>query len=199
MIKTNVSNSIPWNWPNVFTVLRIILMPVFVLIFYLPIKGAHVVCAAIFMFAALTDFIDGYLARKLGQASDFGAFFDPVADKIIVAVALILLVGKHATPLLAIPALVIVGREIIISGLREWMSELGKRTSVAVSRIGKCKTMFQLGAIFLLLLTSKKDPMDSIMVVTGYSLLYIAAFLTLWSMMMYLKVAWPSLIANIKR
>ena len=179
--------------PNVFTLIRIFLMPIFVVVFFLPVGWAHVTCALIFMFAAFTDFIDGYLARKLQQTSAFGEFFDPVADKLIVSIALVLLVGKHANPLLTIPAVLIVCRELIVSALREWMAELGKRTSVAVSQLGKLKAVAQMGAIILLLLSTKKDPMDSWIVVTGYSMLYLAAVLTIWSMLLYLRAAWPSL------
>lgn len=186
------------TWPNVFTILRIFLMPVFVGVFFMPVGWAHVLCAMIFVFAAFTDFIDGYLARKLQQTSAFGQFFDPVADKLIVSIALVLLVGKHANPWLTIPAVLIVCREIMVSALREWMAELGKRTSVAVSWVGKFKAAAQMGAIILLLLSTKRDPADSIIVVAGYSLLYIAAGLTVWSMLQYLRAAWPSLALTAK-
>lgn len=182
--------------PNAFTVLRIFLMPVFVVVFFLNFQWSHVVCASIFIFAALTDFIDGYLARKLQQTSAFGTFFDPVADKLIVSIALVLLVGKHATVWLTIPAVLIVCREIIVSALREWMAELGKRTSVAVSRIGKLKAAAQMGAIVLLLMSTKTDASDSWIILTGYGLLYLAAVLTVWSMWQYLRAAWPSLDTN---
>lgn len=181
------------NWPNTFTVIRIIMMPIFVIVFFLPMESAHVVCALLFFFAAFTDFIDGYLARRLQQTSPFGEFFDPVADKLIVAIALVLLVGKHGSPWLTLPAAIIVSREIIVSALREWMAELGKRASVAVSHVGKFKAAAQMGAIVLLLLSTKKDPMSSLTVISGYALLYTAASLTIWSMCMYLKAAWPSI------
>lgn len=179
------------NIPNLLTLLRILLIPVLVLIFYLPFKGNHVLAAVIFLLAALTDWLDGYLARSLKQTSRLGAFLDPVADKLIVAVALVLVVGEQKLPFLAIPAAVIVGREIVISALREWMAEIGKRASVAVSVIGKFKTALQMLALAVLLLY--KPGTYGWIGIMGYSLLYIAAILTLWSMVMYLKAAWNDL------
>lgn len=181
------------NLPNIFTLFRILILPVFVIIFYLPVHWSDILCAVLFAIAAFTDWIDGYLARKLNQETPFGAFFDPVADKLIVAVALVLLVGKHGTPWLAIPASVIICREIMVSALREWMAELGKRAHVAVSYIGKCKTALQMISIFVLLLTKKIDSFDNPLVMTGYVMVYLAAILTLWSMWLYLRAAWPSL------
>lgn len=179
------------NIPNILTLIRIGLIPVFVLAFYLPFSWAHVATAAIFALAALTDILDGYLARRLGQMSALGAFLDPVADKLMVAVALVLLVQTHPTPLLAIPAAIIVGREIAISALREWMAELGKRASVAVSIAGKFKTVGQMLALLLLLY---REPVGGFPTTTvGFVLLYIAAAMTLWSMMVYLRAAWPGL------
>ena len=137
---------------NVLTILRIILIPVFILLFYLPFRGSHILAAIIFIFAAMTDWLDGYLARSLGQVSKLGTFLDPVADKLIVVSALILLVGDQALPYLAIPAIVIICREIMVSALREWMAEIGKRKRMAVSVIGKIKTAIQMLAIILLLL-----------------------------------------------
>jgi CDP-diacylglycerol--glycerol-3-phosphate 3-phosphatidyltransferase/cardiolipin synthase len=182
------------NLPNILTLLRIGLIPVFVLAFYLPFGLAHLATALIFGLAAITDWLDGYLARKLGQISALGTFLDPVADKLMVAVALVLLVQSHPTPWLAIPAAVIIGREIAISALREWMAELGKRTSVAVSVIGKFKTIAQMIAILLLLY---RDPIGGFPTTTaGFVLLYIAAALTLWSMVIYIRVAWPVLTSR---
>ena len=129
-----------WTIPNILTVLRIALIPVFVLVFYLPYSWSHVATTALFGLAALTDWFDGYLARRLQQTSPFGAFLDPVADKLIVAVALIMLVQTNPTMWFVVPAAVIVGREIAISALREWMAELGARAAVAVSLVGKFKT-----------------------------------------------------------
>jgi CDP-diacylglycerol--glycerol-3-phosphate 3-phosphatidyltransferase/cardiolipin synthase len=182
------------NLPNILTLLRIGLIPVFVMAFYLPFGLAHPATALIFGLAATTDWLDGYLARKLGQISALGTFLDPVADKLMVAVALVLLVQSHPTPWLAIPAAVIIGREIAISALREWMAELGKRTSVAVSVIGKFKTIAQMIAILLLLY---RDPIGGLPTTTaGFVLLYIAAALTLWSMVIYIRVAWPVLTSR---
>ena len=125
-----------WNLPNILTLLRIALIPIFIGVYYLPWEGRHLASAAIFGIAAGTDWLDGYLARKLDQFTPFGAFLDPVADKLIVASALIMLLESHANVLFALPTLVIIGREIVISALREWMAELGSRTSVAVSYLG---------------------------------------------------------------
>lgn len=168
------------------------------LVFLLPVPWAQFGAALIFTVAAITDWLDGYLARKLDQISAFGAFLDPVADKLMVAVALILLVNVNPTPfadfLLAIPASVIIGREIAISALREWMAELGERTQVAVSVIGKIKTSSQMVAIILLLY---RDPIGEFPTAeVGFVLLYIAAGLTLWSMVIYMKAALPIIMSN---
>jgi CDP-diacylglycerol--glycerol-3-phosphate 3-phosphatidyltransferase/cardiolipin synthase len=180
-----------WTIPNILTLLRIILIPVLVLVFYSPLEWSYQISAAIFGLAALTDWLDGYLARRLQQLSVFGAFLDPVADKLMVTVALVLLVQDNPSPLFAIPAAIIVGREIAISALREWMSEIGERTKVAVSIIGKVKTTIQMVAILLLLYKLPLGPFPSHDV--GVVLLYVAAILTLWSMLVYLRAAWPIL------
>ncbi len=185
-----------WNIPNILTLLRIVLVPVFVLLFYLPIEWARFSCALVFSVAAVTDWLDGYLARKWGQVSPLGAFLDPVADKLMVAVSLLLLVQSEPTPALAIPAAVIIGREITISALREWMAEIGARAMVAVSMIGKFKTAVQMVAILLLIYA---QPLWGIPIYTvGFVLLYVAATLTLWSMVLYIRAAWPSLLGNRK-
>ncbi len=183
------------NLPNLLTLLRIALIPVFVLLFYLPVSWSNTAATATFALAALTDWLDGYLARRMGLTSALGAFLDPVADKLMVAVALVLLVDINPTPFagffLAAPAAVIIGREIVISALREWMAELGERAQVAVSVIGKIKTSAQMLALVLLLY---RDPIGEFPTVeTGFILLYLAAGLTLWSMFIYLRVAWPTL------
>jgi len=179
------------NLPNILTLLRIALIPVFVVLFYLPGEWTHPACALVFLLAAVTDWLDGYLARRLNQTSAFGAFLDPVADKLMVAVALVLLVQNNPTAWFAIPAAVIIGREIAISALREWMAELGKRAAVAVSIIGKFKTTAQMLALLLLLY---QQPIGIFPTHTvGMALLLIAAGLTLWSMLVYLKAAWPIL------
>ena len=182
-----------FNLPNSLTLLRVALIPLLVIVFYLPWQWSYLASAAIFGLAAITDWLDGYLARKLGQETNFGAFMDPVADKLIVAVALIILLERHATLIFAVPTMVIIGREIVISALREWMAELGKRTSVAVSYIGKVKTTLQMIAIIALLLFN--PDMFPILNVLAQVLLYAAAVLTLWSMVIYLRAAWPELFS----
>ena len=180
-----------WTIPNILTLLRIGLIPVFMVAYYLPFSWAHLLTTAIFALAAATDWFDGYLARRLGQVSPFGAFLDPVADKLIVAVALIMLVQSNPTLWFVVPASVIVGREIAISGLREWMAEIGERVRVAVSVIGKIKTIAQMVALLLLLY---RDDLGGFPTHdAGVLLLYIAALLTLWSMVIYLRAAWPTL------
>jgi len=177
--------------PTLLTLVRIALIPVLVLFFYLPWELSRPATALIFTLAAVTDWLDGYLARKLNQTSAFGAFLDPVADKLMVAVALVLLVQADPTPWLAIPAAIIIGREIAVSALRERMAELGKGAEVAVNMVGKIKTSSQMVAIILLLY---RDPVLNLPVqVIGFVLVYIAASLTLWSMILYLLRAWPAL------
>lgn len=177
--------------PNQFTLMRIILIPFLIVMFYMPWQWSRIVCALIFAFAAVTDWLDGYLARSLKQTSALGRFLDPVADKLIVAAALVLLVSDQNLPYLAIPSIIIIGREIGVSALREWMAELGKRASVAVSFIGKIKTAIQMIAITALLATG--DYIHPRINVIGYFLLWIAAILTVWSMLVYLKAAYKEL------
>ncbi|GAB5449939.1 MAG: CDP-diacylglycerol--glycerol-3-phosphate 3-phosphatidyltransferase [Halioglobus sp.] len=179
----------PINIPNSLTILRILLIPVLVVVFYVPFDRHLLVAAAIFGLAALTDLVDGYLARKLGQMTAFGAFLDPVADKLMVVVALVLLVERHDTLLFTLAACVIIGREIVVSALREWMAELGERTSVAVSYIGKVKTTFQMIAITALLAIDPARDGNWLLALC-YVVLYTAAVLTLWSMFIYLQAAW---------
>ena len=179
--------------PNLLTLLRIFLIPAIVIIFYLPGKFGHTLAAAVFGLAALTDFIDGYLARNLHQETRFGAFLDPVADKLVVSVALVLIVAEIGKFYIAIPAAVIICREITISALREWMSEFGKKTSMAVNYMGKVKTFLQMVAIGILLYYCPRCENNHVYFILGLILLYIAAGMTLWSMYSYLKVAWPDL------
>lgn len=179
--------------PNLLTLLRIVLIPVFVLVYYLPTDWAPWLASAIFGLAAITDWFDGYLARRLNQSSPFGAFLDPVADKLMVAAALVLLVEAFASPLVTVPAVVIIGREIVISALREWMAELGQRASVAVSMIGKIKTTLQMISILVLIGAPLYSPLSWL----GIVALYGAAALTLWSMVLYLRAAWPHLSEDI--
>lgn len=181
--------------PNILTMLRIGLIPFFVLFFYLDIKHANLITTVIFSLAALTDWLDGYLARRMGVTSALGAFLDPVADKLMVATALILIVNNNPTSYngiwVALPAVVIVGREITISALREWMAEVGASAKVAVSMLGKVKTTAQMLALVLLLY---RDSIGGFPIAqAGLLLLYIAAVLTLWSMVLYLRAAWPAL------
>ena len=175
--------------PTLLTWARIALIPVFVVFFYLPVTWTNYAPVLIFFLAGVTDWLDGYLARSLNQTSKFGAFLDPVADKLMVGVALVFLVQANPTPWMALAAAIIIGREIAVSSLREWMAELGARASVAVSALGKVKTSAQMLAIGMLLY---HEPIKAFNVYgTGMVLLYIAATLTLWSMFIYLRAAWP--------
>lgn len=179
------------NVPNSLTLLRIALIPVFMLVFYLPYPWSYPVASLIFAVAAITDLLDGYLARRLNQISTLGEFLDPVADKLMVAVVLILLVERDPNIWLALPAAVIIGREITISALREWMAQLGARSKVAVSILGKVKTSAQMIALFLLVYQA---PVLGFPVYeTGLVLLYMAVVLTLVSMFQYMLSAWPRL------
>jgi len=186
------------NLPNILTLMRIVLIPVLVVVFYYPVQWANVAATVIFFIAGVTDWLDGYLARRLGVSSRFGAFLDPVADKLMVAVALILIVDLNPTPYagfwIAIPAAIIVGREITISALREWMSEIGASSKVAVSMLGKIKTGAQMGSLGFLIY--HEPIMGHSMALWGLALLYLAAVLTIWSMFGYIKSAWPSLSAQ---
>jgi CDP-diacylglycerol--glycerol-3-phosphate 3-phosphatidyltransferase len=178
------------NIPNLLTWLRILLIPVFVTAFYLSDSTLsphlkNLVATSVFILAGVTDWLDGYLARKLNQSSAFGAFLDPVADKLMVAAALILLVKLGRAD--AIIAFIIIGREITISALREWMAKVGESRSIAVSMLGKIKTTFQMLAIGMLLYHEPLAGMDSQL--AGSLLLYMAALLTLWSMGYYLMLA----------
>lgn len=175
-----------WTVPNSLTFIRIALIPCFVIIFYIPFPNHRWVVAALFLVAAFTDWLDGFLARHLKQTSPFGEFLDPVADKLIVSTALVLLVSEHPSFLVAIPSLVIVAREIVVSALREWMAELGKRAIVKVSWVGKAKTAIQMVSILILL--SQPAGYNSA-VITGLALMYVAVILTVWSMLVYVKAA----------
>lgn len=177
------------NVPNLLSLFRILLIPLLVVIFYLPFNWVHWATAGIFFLAGITDWLDGYLARKLNQGTAFGAFIDPVADKLMVVIVLVLLVERIQDVWFTIPAIVIIWRELLISALREWMAELGKRTSVAVSNMGKVKTSLQMVAIFVLLLASSNH--YPLLTDIGIVTLYIAAILTLWSMVIYLRAAAP--------
>jgi len=191
------------NLPNILTILRILVIPFLMLVFYLPVQWGHSAAAIIFAIAAFTDWLDGYLARSLKQATKFGAFLDPVADKMMVCISLVMIAAEqqfqvvywhnvsYIIPafMITIPAAIIVSREIIVSALREWMAEVGKRTSVAVSHLGKVKTSMQMLALVILLYSSPS--VHPLIIILGYITLYISAFLTIWTMVIYLKTAWP--------
>jgi CDP-diacylglycerol--glycerol-3-phosphate 3-phosphatidyltransferase len=180
-----------FNLPTWLTLVRIILIPFLAILFYLPWEWAHVACGAVFALAGFTDWLDGYLARRMCQTTLFGAFLDPVADKLMVAVTLVLIVQADPNPWVAIAAAVIIGREIAIASLREWMAALGERKSVEVSWLGKWKTTAQMAAIEILLLGMDvwKEPLRDF----GQLLLLLSAVLTLWSMVQYLRASLPAL------
>ena len=175
------------NVPIAFTLFRIALIPVFVFVFYVPFAWANEVCAIAFALAAVTDWIDGFLARRLKQTTVFGAFLDPVADKLMVAVALVLLVQANPEIWIALPAAIIIGREIAISALREWMARIGEHQKVSVIMLARFKTGCQLVAITLMLYGSGNAPGEFF--TGGLVLLYVATSLTLWSMVHYLVAA----------
>ena len=182
------------NVPNTLTAVRIFLVPILVVVFYLPLSWAPLACAGIFALAALTDWADGFLARRLSQVSTFGAFLDPVADKLMVAVTLVLLLQHDPTLWLAIPAAIIISREIVVSALRELMAELGQRATVAVATLGKIKTASQMTALLLMLCRYDIGPIPVYSI--GTVLLYAATVLTIWSMTVYLRVAWPVMMSG---
>jgi len=182
------------NLPTLLTLARMLLVPFFVLAYVIPRPGNYLIAAALFSLAAFTDWLDGYLARRLDQTTPFGAFLDPVADKLIVVTALVLLVGHHHSLWLTLPAIVIVGREIVVSALREWMAEMNRRGLVGVAWLGRVKTAFQMVALVILL--GNPPLLERPMVLLGYGLLYVAAVMTLWSMILYLRAAWPSLVSG---
>lgn len=177
--------------PTQLTLLRVFAIPLLVVVYYMDFAHNTIVAAVIFILAAITDWLDGYLARKLNATSNFGAFLDPVADKLIVATALVVLLQNDPSLSMLIPVAIIIGREITISALREWMAELGERASVAVKGIGKLKTGTQMTAISLLLWQESTFGLP--LYTLGFALLLVASVLTLWSMAVYLRAAWPLL------
>jgi len=177
--------------PTALTLFRIALLPVMVVVFYAGFRGANIAAAAIFIAAALTDWLDGWVARRYDMGSAFGAFLDPVADKLMVAVTLFLLVQENPTPLMAVTSAVIVGREISISALREWMAEIGQRAKVGVATVGKVKTVMQIIAIVVLLYQHDLESLRPFYI--GETLLVFAAVLTIWSGIQYVRAAWPIL------
>ena len=193
MITSTLGNDVIWNLPNILTWLRILAIPLVIVLCYFgehePMRWFDPATGLVFAAAAITDSLDGYLARRLGQTTPLGAFLDPVADKLIVTVSLVLIVTRDSRWFMTLAAIVIVGREIAVSALREWMAELGQRTNVAVSWIGKLKTIFQMTAIGMMIwqIDTWGLPIYGI----GFVLLFVAAALTIWSMAMYLRAAWP--------
>ncbi|MGC8522433.1 MAG: CDP-diacylglycerol--glycerol-3-phosphate 3-phosphatidyltransferase [Steroidobacteraceae bacterium] len=181
----------PWNLPNTLTWLRIGAIPLIVLLFLLHYHWTDPAAGLLFAAAGITDSLDGYFARRLGQTSRLGAFLDPVADKLIVAVALVLLVSRDTRPLIVLTAIVIIGREITISALREWMAEIGARRKVAVSQLGKMKTVLQIVGLSMMLY---RVPLFGVPIyATGVMMTELAAAATLVSMVAYLRAAWPEL------
>ena len=184
------------NIANFMTFLRILAIPVFIGVYYADFRGHYLVSSLVFILACITDWLDGYLARKLDLCTPFGAFLDPVADKILVTVALVMLAANFASPWFVIPAAIMVAREVLISALREWMAEQNKRNLVAVGWLGKVKTTIQMIAVIVLLAS---DPDGSIWFWgPGYVFIYVAAILTLWSMFLYLRSAWSVLGVELK-
>lgn len=188
------------NIPNILTVFRVVLIPVFIVLYYVgDFNQPNFYAWLVFAIACVTDLIDGYLARRLNMGTKFGAFLDPVADKFIVCVALVLIVEHYSSytdvikysQIITIPSLIIICREMIISALREWMAELGKRAAVSVKWVGKWKTTFQMFAIGGLIWQQAEW-----MVYASTALLYVAVVLTLFSMVQYLKVAWGDLTSE---
>jgi CDP-diacylglycerol--glycerol-3-phosphate 3-phosphatidyltransferase len=181
-----------WNLPNALTWLRILMIPAILALFYLlPYPWADPAACAAFALAGITDSLDGYYARKLGQTSRLGAFLDPVADKLIVAAALVLIVSKDPRWFVVIVAVVIIGREIAVSALREWMAEIGARGRIKVSVMAKFKTIMQIVGLSLLLF--REDIFGIPTYKLGLVSTAVAAVLTLWSMVQYLRLAWPEL------
>ncbi len=184
--RLNIANTLTW--------FRIAAIPLVVLLFYMPLGWSHPLAAVVFFLAAITDWLDGYLARRLNQTSAFGAFLDPVADKLMVTTALVLIVQADPRWYIALTAAIIIGRELTVSALREWMAELGRRHHVAVSGSGKLKTILQmLGLGFMLW---RYDIAGLPIYPVGKALLIVAAGLTIWSMIIYIRAAWPHLMEH---
>jgi len=184
----------PYTLPNLLTGLRIALIPVIVGLFYIPYGWGDILACVLFAIAGITDTLDGYVARRTGQVSRLGTFLDPVADKLIVATALVLIVSRNPTWYVTLTAAVIIGREIAISALREWMAEIGSRQKVAVSSLAKFKTIAQIVGLSMMLFY--QDLWGLPIYRMGLALTVVAAVLTLWSMALYLQAAWPELSAG---
>jgi CDP-diacylglycerol---glycerol-3-phosphate 3-phosphatidyltransferase len=177
--------------PNILTVGRIVAVPLVVALFYWDHPWSKPLAAIVFIAAAITDTLDGYLARRMGITTPLGEFLDPVADKLMVTTALVLLVGHDTRPLIVVTAVVIIGREITVSALREWMAHLGARAKVAVSGMGKWKTIMQMTGLGMMMF--REDVFGLPVYEIGVILLVLAAALTIWSMGSYLRAAWPEL------
>lgn len=182
------------NIANIVTCSRVFLVPVVVIVYYSTLPYAHLLAAALFTIASISDWLDGYLARRLNQTSAFGAFLDPVADKLLVVVALVLLTAQYTSIWFVLPVALIIAREVFVSALREWMANCNQRDLVAVGYIGKVKTTVQMIAIIVLLAVGQGGP--DFVVWTGYFLIYLSAFFSAWSMLSYLRSALP--VLNLK-
>jgi len=182
------------NLPNILTWIRIAAIPVIVYCFFSSMDFARPIAGIVFGLAAITDVLDGYAARKLGQTSRFGEFLDPVADKLMVTVALVLILQSDPRIVIALIAMIIIGREITVSALREWMAGLGAREEVKVSVAGKVKTTLQMFGIAFMVY--QRDMFGLELYDVGFILLLAAAGMTMWSMIVYLRAAWPSMQQN---
>ena len=181
---------------NFFTLLRVLLIPVFMAVYYADFTGHFLISSGIFILACITDWLDGHMARRMRQTSRFGAFLDPVADKLLVTITLVILAASYSTPWYTIPAALIVAREVLVSALREWMAEHNERDTVAVGMMGKVKTTIQMLALIILLATDTQGP--PMIWISGLVMINLAALLTMWSMAIYLHNAWPTLKSGLK-
>ncbi len=179
------------NAANIVTVSRVFMIPIVIILHYSDLPHHNLLAAALFAIASLTDWLDGYLARKLNQTSDFGAFLDPVADKLLVVMAMVLLAANHPSIWFVLPTAVIIAREVFVSALREWMANSNQRNLVKVGYIGKVKTTVQMIAITILLAVDAATP--EVILWLGYVLIYVSAVFSLWSMVTYLSAALPTL------
>jgi CDP-diacylglycerol---glycerol-3-phosphate 3-phosphatidyltransferase len=180
--------------PTAITLLRIALIPLFMVVFYLPFSWANIAATSIFFVACVSDWVDGYLARSMQQESSFGAFLDPVADKLMVVVIIVLLVEANPSIYVALPSVIIVAREITVSALREWMAQIGSSATVKVSFIGKTKTVAQMWALGFMIFS---EPLWDLPIFNiGLAIYYLAAILTIVSMVIYLRAAWPVITRN---
>ena len=182
------------NLPNTLSLTRLAAVPLLVVAYLLPFHWSGPLAAGIFALASFTDLLDGYLARKLGQESLLGAFLDPVADKVLTTTALVLLIGVYGTLWMTLPGVIIIGREVLVSALREWMAEMSRRGIVRVTWLGKVKTGMQMLAIVVLLFAEPR--LDAPLTLFGYGLLVVSVVFTLWSLLQYLRAAWPTLISD---